>query len=498
MTCGGWLRTMRADVARGRATRGAVYQRSRCTTWPAGALWVLVGALGCAGSDAALQAPSDVAARATSPRNALVSWRAESGTQVRVEREDGDGVFRELWSGAAEAGRYLALGLTPEQRYGFRVTACRSGGECAAAQPVSAETPASHLPPFTVVTHLDTATTEVALFTAASTDVLGTTDPARPVGRSVLAAVDREGTVLWEWTPPGEGLCWHGELAPGGQLAVLHGRTPALVNLDGTVAAERPDAAAHHDLRALPDGRLLYLFYDVFEVGADEPVIGEGIAVVDPTGATPDWTWLAREHFPLPTAETVNSTGVPLPLSPDGWEWLHANSVYFEPDEPAVYVNFMLAQQLCKLAFPAGDVLWCMGRGGDFGQDAIGIMHDVTPLPAEGHVLAYQNAPPAGSANPDTRGVLMAIDPAAGTTAVVAEYEQEAPYRNLLGGSIRRLAGGALLMSDAANGRVFELDASGHTVWELKMATETGGWMTFRAVPVPRAFFELAAARETR
>jgi len=161
---------------------------------------------------------------------------------------------------------------------------------------------------------------------------------------------------------------------------VLRETNAEQVNLQLTAMGRRPISSFHHEVRPLPDGRVVVLaaveqiLTDVQGPG-DVNVIGDMIIVFD-DNLNVLWTWDTFDWLdvrqPAILGETcaVGTGGCPpFYLSEIANDWTHGNAIQLTPDGSFLYSARHL-DWLIKINYANGDgdghVMWRLGKNGDF------------------------------------------------------------------------------------------------------------------------------------
>jgi len=153
----------------------------------------------------------------------------------------------------------------------------------------------------------------------------------------------------------------------------------ARVNEQLAAMGRRQIAAFHHEVRTLPDGRIVALA-DVEQMltGVQGPdavdVIGDMIVVFD-RDLNVIWSWDAFDHLDVTRMAVMGETcgGAsacpPFYLAQDAHDWTHGNSVQQTPDGNLLYSS-RHQDWLIKIDYSngegAGDIIWRLGQDGDF------------------------------------------------------------------------------------------------------------------------------------
>jgi hypothetical protein len=141
----------------------------------------------------------------------------------------------------------------------------------------------------------------------------------------------------------------------------------------------RSITAFHHEVAAMPDGRLLVLAgtEQLTDLNGSEPVdvLGDMILVLD-RDLQVVWVWDAFDHLDTRRGATLKETCTPaaggcppFSLAPRANDWLHANSLQFTPDGN-ILMSLRHQDWVIKIDYRngagTGQILWRLGKDGDF------------------------------------------------------------------------------------------------------------------------------------
>jgi arylsulfate sulfotransferase len=192
-----------------------------------------------------------------------------------------------------------------------------------------------------------------------------------------------------------------------------------------------PINAFHHEVRALPDGKILALgaseriLTDVQGPGSVD-VLGDTILVLD-ENLQVIWAWDTFDHLDTRRRALLNETCnqaangcAPIYLAPVANDWTHSNSVQLTPDG-----NLLLSMRhqdwVIKIDYRngagTGEILWRLGRDGDFqflSNDPypwFSHQHDAA-IDADGQLLLFDNGNVryAADASAHSRGQVIRLD----------------------------------------------------------------------------------------
>ena len=325
-----------------------------------------------------------------------------------------------------------------------------------------------------------------------------------------ITATDLEGNLIWFYphelsylTCPEAGGTFWGFLQSEGspQEQVLRRIDLAGVPLAETNAARvseqlleqgfRGITGFHHEVLPLPDDRIAVLASVLHH-----DILSDMIVVLD-RNLNVVWNWDALDHLDYESAkpllgENCYTAGCPPQYSGQGEvvDWLHGNSVRMTPDGSLLYSARHL-DTLFKIDYRAGlgsgDILWKLGKGGDFQLDNgkttdwFSHQHDATMLDDNTLVL-FDNGNTREADDPEaqSRGQVYWIDQA-GRKAKLQLNANVGAYSLALG-SARRLPNGNFHFNvgflPPFNSYSVEIDTAGEIVYRLDSSAPQ--YRTFR------------------
>jgi len=147
------------------------------------------------------------------------------------------------------------------------------------------------------------------------------------------------------------------------------------------------------------------------------------------------------------------------------YDWLHANTVTYREEESAVYMNIRHLDRLVKIDYPSGEILWSMGRGGDFGKGLFSHAHDPEFL-ENGNLLIFDNGNHRWPIE-YSRAVEIAYDPELGWAEEVWSWPSRPLFFDHAMGDANRLPNGNTLITSSQYGNIYEVTRNGEVVWDL-------------------------------
>ena len=318
-----------------------------------------------------------------------------------------------------------------------------------------------------------------------------------------LAAFDGAGHVVWYFPAPDGEQPWVMARRPNGNIVYLAGfrggtTAAGLVEIDpaGREIRRLTDVCApfgpmHHEVQALPDGRVLYLSRDVLWDGYGDPPApqeGDTLGIWDAEAGAAAIVWNIFDHL-SPADRVAPASNRTLPGHPM-WggcgrdrrvqDWSHGNSAAMAADG-SVLLSLGHLNQVISIAPDTGAVRWRLGGpGSDFTfadpRDRFYAQHTALPL-ANGNVLLFDNGTgrPYAEGGQFSRAVELELDLERMAARRVWEYRHRPPLYAACCSSVQRLPGGNTLILFGSSRaerccRIFiivEAAPDGRTVWEV-------------------------------
>ena len=422
------------------------------------------------------------------PNNVLscvVSWRTNLPASEAVEfGAAGQLSWRVRGTTLGTQHRLLVIGLHQRTAYELRAVSVTPGGARAVSarvRHVSGDLPA-YLPHGRVVRH----------------------DPRRALAGWTLMSVNaarRKGLVIYQdedFTPTavmydmagrpvwyqahGLGRIGDTRLEAGGRVLVqsmadVSGQVPSAreYDLSGKAVWTGPDQPAlsvtgsfHHHFDKLSSGN--YLTVTSLQRGL---VVGDVVLELTPT-ASRAWSWSAFEHLRPDTTKDDGSSFL--------YSWTHINALAVDAARDVLYINARNISTVFKVRRSSGEILWALGRGGDFAADPAAQYpwfeqpHGLELLP-NGNLMMYDNGLLKRGFS---RAVEYAIDEASRTARIVWQYRgglQRRWFVNYWGDADRLSNGNTLITAgtwkQGHHSRLTEVTRGGEVVWEMELPVRT-------------------------
>ncbi|TDE14672.1 aryl-sulfate sulfotransferase [Dyadobacter psychrotolerans] len=192
-------------------------------------------------------------------------------------------------------------------------------------------------------------------------------------GSSVI--INHKGDIVWyepskkgvkvsHWTPEKTVLCIVGaeKIPSSGGDEIIEYDLSGKVLTHLQVGKGDMDKMVHHEVRTDKDGNIYALTFDkkIFDLTKaggikQDTVKGDGIVVFSRAGKK-IWEWTMLDHLdPLSDPAILKNKK----------DWVHANSVFREADGDFL-ISFRDLNQVWKVDFQTGKIIWKLGENGDF------------------------------------------------------------------------------------------------------------------------------------
>ena len=272
----------------------------------------------------------------------------------------------------------------------------------------------------------------------------------------ILAMVDAEGEVLWQWSG-----------------------APTYARL-------------HHDFDILANGNVLALVSPTPDPNhpgiSDEDVQDDVILEIDVNTGDILWTWSTADHYdqlPLTMAQRdliADQTIIDI---------FHTNGVAELPDvgyDLDMYPEFtpgnlMISQRQTNLVFiierATGDIVWSIDETvlGNVGQHHARMIP--AGLPGAGNILLFDNGCCAGwPVTTRTYTRVLEIDPT--DQSIVWSYDPGAPFFSEFRSGAQRLPNGNTLITMAQDAQILEVTPAGDVVWQFTQSAPSGSYRAYR------------------
>lgn len=231
------------------------------------------------------------------------------------------------------------------------------------------------------------------------------------------------------------------------------------VRLDGSEVRVQPVVDLHQDFVELPDGNLLFLAYDVWNVDGED-VVGDALAEVGEDGDA-SLIWSVWEH----AAYDPTLTDLP------GETWAHANAVQYDDATGLAMVSLRNLDSIHAIDRESGDVRWRMG-----GEDSdFKVAAGTTRLferqhqfhLADDRLVVFDNGTVDGACS---RVVELTLVEGSEIVSESWTHEVDPCLFVYALGDVRRLPDGNTLITWSTSGQMDLVAPDGTVVWQLNSA----------------------------
>lgn len=278
---------------------------------------------------------------------------------------------------------------------------------------------------------------------------------------------------------------------------------------------------SHHDIEPLPNGNVLLIAWEVktaaqcVAAGLNHSSIlwPDHIVEIQPVGSnggTIVWKWHVWDHLIQDYNATKANYGVvgnhpellDINVGSTSLDWMHVNGISYDADKDLITFSSHNLDEIYVIDHSTttteaaghtggnygkgGDILYRWGRPSNYdapGSQILNVVHSAIwipdSLPGGGNLMAFNNREGEGTSMiveitppTDTAGnFIWTSGTAFGPTSPIWSYTASGFYSNHLGGC-HRLPNGNTFICEATSGYMFEVDASGNTVWSYNRGGE--------------------------
>ena len=289
---------------------------------------------------------------------------------------------------------------------------------------------------------------------------------------------------------------------------------------DGIVWQEPGDNFIHHDIFQLPNGNYIGLGTSYGEgpipIGPWTPLfqglgfeadgetiefdwMGDKIIEWDADTKEEVWTWNVFDHFSMLDYDIYGGIWYEA-YNTNRFDWTHANAIWFDEDDSAVYLSSRHLNRITKIAYPSGEVIWNLGHelgSGDVdcGEDiGFSFQHSIQKL-SNGNILTFDN----GNLSEifldqdikTSRSLEIDIsETQSGCEAeLVWEYVLPENLYGYLSGNTQKLENGNYLSTTiGGSGTSIEVNQNGDSIWEANYNLQIPDGLVYRAMRIPGIF----------
>ena len=335
------------------------------------------------------------------------------------------------------------------------LAACSWGQTCSAPTPVFTPPtiPTGETQPLELNGFVRTALTIPSVVMA--TDIYGATGyPWKDCKELVFTRITETDTFLAISTPTGgDYLIYETGLTAKQTPTIVNQWSMKAANLQTPITGQQPLLDWDHEAIRLPNGWTAIIGHEELMVTSTTQcptaqfptnycdVMGAKVVVMDATGNV-KWVWDSYNaaQFPYLSRRAVlgetctpEPDACPITLAPIAQDWLHANSLWYDPVDGNLVISMRNQDWIVKVAYQNGagngSVIWRLGPQGDFTMLRTSVPypwedhpHDVTsPIPGEYSMFDNGNGRYAQS-GALSRGLVYQIDEAAHEVTGIQVY----------------------------------------------------------------------------
>jgi len=289
---------------------------------------------------------------------------------------------------------------------------------------------------------------------------------------------------------------------------------------DGIQWQEPGDNFIHHDIFQLPNGNYIGLGTSYGEgpipIGPWTPLfqglgfeadgetiefdwMGDKIIEWDAETKEEVWSWDVFDYFNMNDYDQLGGIWFEA-YNTNRFDWTHANAIWFDEDDSAIYLSSRHLNRITKIAYPSGNIIWNLGYelgSGDIdcGQDiGFSFQHSLAKL-ENGNILTFDN----GNLSREllnqeiktSRSIEIDItETDDGCEASLAwEYVLPEELYGYLSGNTQKLDNGNYLSTTIGGGGTsIEVDGSGNEIWEANYNLQIPDGLVYRAMRIPGLF----------
>jgi len=158
----------------------------------------------------------------------------------------------------------------------------------------------------------------------------------------------------------GGGLVWDPEFINSTTFVyILSPNNLQLYNIHTKNTEVLPISPGHHDVEYNPiTDTFLTVYFTHYGYYLDKPLLFDDIYEHDRNGNVV-WFWNSSIHIPFNETEFTNESAF------ERFQWTHANTIFWDIEEQAIYYNCRHLDTFYKINYPSGEILWAAGRLGN-------------------------------------------------------------------------------------------------------------------------------------
>ena len=211
------------------------------------------------------------------------------------------------------------------------------------------------------------------------------------------------------------------------------------------------------------------------------------------------WTWNVFDHFSMLDYDIYGGIWYEA-YNTNRFDWTHANAIWFDEDDSAIYLSSRHLNRITKIAYPSGEVIWNLGHelgSGDVdcGEDiGFSFQHSIQKL-SNGNILTFDN----GNLSEifldqdikTSRSLEIDISETQSgcESELVWEYVLPENLYGYLSGNTQKLENGNYLSTTiGGSGTSIEVNQNGDSIWEANYNLQIPDGLVYRAMRIPGIF----------
>lgn len=270
----------------------------------------------------------------------------------------------------------------------------------------------------------------------------------------------------------------------------------------------------HHDIIQLPNGNYLGIIettqsgpvpigdwssycYSVYGALCDGttsffPWHGDKIVEWDAETKEIIWEWNTFDHLDMNDYDELGGSWIQ-GLQQGFYDWTHANALFFNQAENAIYISIRHLSRIIKIDYPSGDIIWSMGlnmpsNDVDFGHDILFSWQHSIQVLNNGNIVTLDNGNLSQQLlNTDyatTRALEIEIIESNGSynSNIVWEYNLPDYLFGFASGNVQKLDNNNYLITTVGEGgTVLEVNSNKEIVWQGNLGLTLPNGAVYRA-----------------
>ena len=185
------------------------------------------------------------------------------------------------------------------------------------------------------------------------------------------------------------------------------------------------------------------------------------------------WEWNFFDYISTVDYDIENGTWFDaFVATPQRYDWTHANALWFDNNESAIYVSIRHLSRIVKINYPSGEIIWSMGEempsgDVDFGHNLeFNFQHSLQIL-ENGNVIMFDN----GNSSNSSRALEIQVNEDSGiySADIFWEYSLSSELYGAFSGNVQKLDNDNYLVTTIGeSGTAVEISPDHENIWEAK------------------------------